>query len=79
MFSPIMPIRPEHRFFYPLDWRELSMAIRFGRAQGRRESRGPPHGRIVLHLGHRPRWCADASRWRDGWGRRIRIAAEADI
>ena len=27
-----MPIRREHRFFYPIDWRELSNVIRFGRA-----------------------------------------------
>ena len=46
-----MPIRPEHRFLYPIDWRELSMAIRFGRAQGRCESCGRSHGQMVQHLG----------------------------
>jgi hypothetical protein len=30
-----MPIRREHRFFYPIDWPQLSAVIRFGRAQGR--------------------------------------------
>ena len=25
-----MPIRREDRHFYPIDWRELSAAIRFG-------------------------------------------------
>jgi len=42
-----MLIRPEHRFFYPIDWRELSMAIRIGRAQGRCESCGRSHGQMV--------------------------------
>jgi hypothetical protein len=45
--SATMPIRPEHRFFYPIDWRELSMAIRFGRAQCRCESCGRSHGQMV--------------------------------
>jgi hypothetical protein len=67
-----MPIRPEHRFFYPIDWRELSMAIRFGRAQGRGESCRRPHGQMIYHLGDGRWWDAQAGRWRDGWGRRIR-------
>lgn len=74
-----MPIRPEHRFFYPIDWRELSMAIRFGRAQGRCESCGRPHGQMVYHLGDGRWWDAEAGRWRDGWGRRIRVRSGVDI
>ena len=74
-----MPIRPEHRFFYPIDWRELSLAIRFGRAQGRCESCGRPHGRLVYHLGDGRWWDVEAGRWRDGRGRRARVAIEADI
>ena len=35
-----MPIRPELRWFYPIDWPELSRAIRFGRAGGRCERAG---------------------------------------
>ena len=31
-----MPIRPEHRFFYPIDWAQLSAVIRFGRPQHQR-------------------------------------------
>jgi hypothetical protein len=27
-----MPIRREHRFFYPIDWPQLSAVIRFRRA-----------------------------------------------
>jgi hypothetical protein len=74
-----MPIRPEHRFFYPIDWAQLSAVIRFGRARGCCEGCGRPHGRMVYHLGDGRWWDADAGRWRDGWGRRIRISAEADI
>jgi hypothetical protein len=74
-----MPIRPEHRFFYPIDWAQLSAVIRFGRAKGCCEGCGRPHGRMVYHLGDGRWWDADAGRWRDGWGRRIRIAEEADI
>ena len=29
-----MPIRREHRFFYPIDWPQLSAVIRFQRAGG---------------------------------------------
>lgn len=29
-----MPIRPSQRWFCPIDWRELSHAIRFDRAGG---------------------------------------------
>ena len=31
----VMPIAREHRWLYPIDWRELSAFIRFGRAKGR--------------------------------------------
>ena len=68
-----MPIRPEHRFFYPIDWPQLSAVIRFGRAQGRCEGCGRPHGRTVVHLGDGRCWDADAAAWRDGRGRRVRV------
>ncbi|GJE14743.1 hypothetical protein FOHLNKBM_5818 [Methylobacterium longum] len=41
-----MPIRPEHRFFYPIDWAQLSAVIQFGRAKGRCEGCGRPHGQM---------------------------------
>ena len=44
-------IRHEHRWFYPIDWPQLSAAIRFGRAKGRCERCRRPHGRLVFHLG----------------------------
>ena len=72
-----MPIRRKHRFFYPIDWRELSVAIRFGRAKGRCEGCGRPHGRMVHHLGDGRWWDAQAACWRDGRGRRARIEVGA--
>jgi len=29
-----MPIRPEYKWFYPIDWPQLSAVIRFERAKG---------------------------------------------
>lgn len=63
-----MPIRREHRFFYPIDWPQLSAVIRFGRAKGRCEGCARPHGRTVFCLGDGRWWDADASSWRDGAG-----------
>ena len=48
-----MPIRASQRFFYPIDWPELSREIRFCRAGGACERCGRPHGRRVRHLGAR--------------------------
>ena len=42
----LMPIRREYRWFYPIDWPQLSAAIRFGRAKGRCEHCRRPHGRF---------------------------------
>ena len=67
-----MPIAPEHRWLYPIDWRELSNLIRFQRAKGRCEHCRRPHGRDVLHLGDGRWWDADAAIWRDGQGRGLR-------
>lgn len=67
-----MPIRPAHRWFYPVDWHELSAVIRFRRAGGRCENCGRPHGRVVLHLGDGRWWDEDAGRWRDDAGRWVR-------
>ncbi|GJD53589.1 hypothetical protein OPKNFCMD_6366 [Methylobacterium crusticola] len=70
-----MPIRPENRYFYPIDRVQLSAAIRFGCARGRCEGCGRPHGQIVSHLGD-GRWRDTAeSTWRSGRGRRLKLAA----
>lgn len=66
-----MPIREEHRFFYPIDRRELSAVIRFGRANGRCEACGRPHGRTVFCLDDGRWWDEEAASWRDGSGRII--------
>lgn len=73
-----MPIRREHRFFYPIDWCELSVVIRFGRAKGRCESCGRPHGRTVFCLGDGRWWDEEAASWRDGAGRIVCLAVGAD-
>ena len=66
-----MPIRPDHRWLYPIDWRELSALVRFQRAKGRCEHCGRPHGARVRHLGD-GRWYDEERRcWRDDRGRRV--------
>ena len=69
-----MPIAPENRWLYPIDWRELSRLIRFGRAKGRCERCGRPHGQDVIHLGDGTGtwWDEERGAWRDGRGRRVR-------
>lgn len=75
-----MPIRREHRFFYPIDWPQLSAMIRFRRAGGRCESCGRPHGQTVWHLGDGRWWDAQVGSWRDGSGRVIFLAvATGDV
>jgi hypothetical protein len=65
-----MPIRPEHRWLYPIDWPELSRLVRFTRAKGRCDHCARPHGQIVFHLGDGRWWDAAPRCWRDGRGRR---------
>ena len=67
-----VPIRPCHRWLYPIDWRELSASIRFRRARGRCEGCGRPHGHTVIHLRDGQWWDAEVGAWRDGAGRRVR-------
>jgi hypothetical protein len=67
-----MPIAPEHRWLYPIDWAELSQLIRFRRAKGRCEHCQRPHGCKVTHLGEGTWWDEDATAWRDGQGKRVR-------
>ncbi|WP_082503957.1 hypothetical protein [Methylobacterium sp. Leaf111] len=73
-----MPIRREHRFFYPIDWPQLSAVIRFKRAGGRCEVCARPHGQRVFHLGDGRWWDAEGASWRDGAGRFICLAIGAD-
>ena len=64
-----MPIRRELRWLYPIDWKELSLAIRFGRAGGRCERCRRPHGEAVWHLGDGRWWDAADEVWRNHKGR----------
>ena len=66
-----MPIRPELRWLYPIDWTELSRVIRFERAKGRCETCGRPHGRLISHLGDGRWFDPETECWRDGQGRAI--------
>jgi hypothetical protein len=43
-----MPIKAEMRWFYPIDWPQLSRHVRFERAGGICQGCGRPHGVIVL-------------------------------
>ncbi len=67
-----MPIRPQHKWLYPIDWPQLSAAIRFRRAKGRCEECGRPHGHEVRHLGDGRWWDEERQTWRDGLGRALR-------
>src|SRR5215212_4593869 len=42
-----MPINARYRWFYPIDWPQLSAVIRFKRAQGKCEGCGRPHGHAL--------------------------------
>ncbi len=66
-----MPIRRELRWLYPIDWPQLSAVVRFGRAGGRCERCGRPHGQIGHHLGDGRWWDEGTGTWRDGRGREV--------
>ncbi len=75
-----MPIRPQHKWLYPIDWPQLSATIRFRRAKGRCEECGRPHGRQVRHLGDGRWWDEEKQTWRDGRGRAVRhVVVDADV
>ena len=67
-----MPIRHENRWFYPIDWKQLSAEIRFRRAGSRCERCRRPHLPTAFHLGDGRWWDASLGVWRDGQGRRLR-------
>ena len=71
-----MPIRPEYKWFYPIDWPQLSAVIRFERAKGRCERCGRPHGREIQHLGDGRWWDEDERTWRNGRGRALSRLAQ---
>ena len=63
-----MPIRASLRWFYPIDWPQLSREIRFGRARGRCETCSRRHGTKVLCLPDGRWFDRDETCWRDGHG-----------
>lgn len=69
-----MPIRPQHRWLYPIDWQQLTDMVRFERAKGRCEHCQRPHGRLICHLGDGRWWDDNAGAWRDDRGRSVRRA-----
>src|SRR3546814_21082860 len=73
----VMPIMAEHRWLYPIDWHELSRAIRFGRATGRCEHSLRPHSQRVFHFGDGRWWDMVLRHWRAGAGRRYMGGAMA--
>ena len=73
-----MPIRPALRGFYPIDWHELSRAIRFRRAGGRCEGCSRPHGIEVATIGGA--WLdEDVGVWRDQRGRRTTLPYQPQV
>lgn len=67
-----MPLRREHRFFYPIDWPKLSAIIRFRRAGGVCETCARPPGGMIYHLGDGRWWDAAAGSWQGGRGQLLR-------
>ena len=68
-----MPIRAENRWLYPIDWDQLSNAIRFIRAGARCERCRRPHLRRIAHLGDGRWWDGEGSTWRSDRGRRAAV------
>jgi len=63
-----MPIRSELLSLYPPDWRDVSLRVRFVRAQGRCERCRRPHGWVVYQLPDGRWFDAAAQRWISGDG-----------
>jgi hypothetical protein len=73
-----MPIRPEHRFFFPIDRPQLSAVIRLRRPGGCCEGCGRPHGqRVYCHSDGR-RWDRELGTWRDDMGKAVRSPPSVD-
>jgi len=67
-----LPINRELRWFYPIDWPEISRRVRFERARGVCEGCGRPHGETVRCLPD-GRWFDPVRHtWRSGRGRPAR-------
>lgn len=67
-----MPIKPERRWLYPIDWRELSAAVRLGRAGGCCEACRRPHLAWICQAADGSWYDPDRGCWRDRRGRKLR-------
>jgi hypothetical protein len=72
-----MPIKPELRYFYPIDWPQVSQWVRFVRAGGKCQVCGRPHGETVRHLSDGRWWDKAGLTWRDGRNRKVPSPAPA--
>ena len=74
-----MPIKAEMRWFYPIDWPQLSRHVRFERAGGVCQGCGRPHGAIIRVLPD-GRWHDEARQtWRNHRGRpRVHASNRSD-
>lgn len=63
-----MPIRPEFRWLYPIDWPAISHWVRFKRAKGRCERCGRPDGTRIEQLVDGRWYDRQEGRWRDDQG-----------
>lgn len=67
-----MPIRSELRPLYPRDWKAISRQVRFGRAGGRCEGCGRPHGATLRCLPDGRWFDPERGTWRNNRGRPAR-------
>ena len=67
-----MPIKAEMRWFYPIDWPQLSRHVRFERAGGVCQGCGRPHGKTVRVLPDGRWYDATRQTWRNDRGRPAR-------
>jgi hypothetical protein len=74
-----MPIRPENRWLYPIDWERLSATVRFKRAGSRCEHCARPHLRRIAHLGDGRWWDAEAGHWRSPCGKRTLLKGDLEL
>lgn len=71
VFNNGMPIRPELKALYPLNWPQLSQRVRFERAKGYCERCGRPHGKTITVVPG-GRWLdPERHNWRNARGREV--------
>jgi hypothetical protein len=74
-----MPIRASLRWFYPIDWPQLSREIRFVRAKGRCETCCRRHKAKVLCIPDGRWFDQEDNLWRDGHGRQCAAPYGAEL